>query len=430
MNDDLNDALPALERQLLTEPFNAELRHRYAGGLLALGRPDEALAQAELLSQQAPGHARGPLLAARALLAQDRVQQAQARYAQARGLDGFEPVAELEDQAADPRAPVPLGGGEHGGEHEAPAPRLRLVSAGAEGGATVRAIQNVAAEKVRFSSIVGMDDLKKTIRIKIIDPYLKPGLFARFRMNSGGGILLYGPPGCGKTMMARAIANECNAEFISVGISDVLNMWMGESERNLAALFDKARSRTPCVLFFDELDALAFSRAKATSNNTRTVVNEFLSQLDGVGRENSGILVLAATNMPWDVDDAMKRPGRFSRQIFVPPPDQDARAEMLRGKLTGVPCEPLDLPALAARLEHYSGADIDGLIELAKESAVSDGLAGTERGLRADDFEYAMRQVHASTLDWLRTVRNVVKYAGADGNYKDVEQYLKKARLL
>lgn len=426
IDDDLASTVQAMERQLLVEPFNAELRHRYADGLLALQRLDEALAQAGLLSQQVPGHARGLLLSARALLAQGRMQEAQAQYEQARRLDGFEPVPGLEAVERWPES------GEPAQEHREAPSRLRLVAGGGEGSeatATVRAIQNVSAEKVRFSSIVGMDDLKKTIRLKIIDPYLKPGLFARFRMNSGGGILLYGPPGCGKTMMARAIANECNAEFMSVGISDVLNMWMGESERNLAALFDKARSRTPCVLFFDELDALAFSRAKATSNNTRTVVNEFLSQLDGVGRENQGILVLAATNMPWDVDDAMKRPGRFSRQIFVPPPDQPARAEMLRSKLTGVPCEPMDLAALAAQLEHYSGADIDGLIELAKESAVSDGLAGTERGLQAADFEYAMRQVHASTLDWLRTVRNVVKYAGADGTYKDVEQYLKRSKL-
>jgi len=141
------------------------------------------------------------------------------------------------------------------------------------------------------------------------------------KAGSGGGILLYGPPGCGKTMLARAVANECNAAFVAVGISDVLNMWLGESERNLAAQFEKARAQQPCVLFFDELDALAYARSKAGSASARTVVNEFLTQLDGIGRENRGVLVLAATNMPWDVDPAMKRPGRFSRQIFVPPPD-------------------------------------------------------------------------------------------------------------
>ena len=136
-------------------------------------------------------------------------------------------------------------------------------------------------------------------------------------------------------MMAKAIATECEASFHAVGISDVLNMWIGESERQLAAIFEKARADTPSVLFFDELDALAYARSKASHEHTRTLVNEFLAQLDGLGRDNDKLLVLAATNMPWDVDAAMKRPGRFDRQIFVPPPDEEARAEMLKIKLTG-----------------------------------------------------------------------------------------------
>ncbi|KPF47209.1 hypothetical protein IP87_15835 [beta proteobacterium AAP121] len=295
----------------------------------------------------------------------------------------------------------------------------------------MQSIQQVPEEKVRFSSIVGMDELKKTIRLKIIEPYLKPGLFARFRASSGGGILLYGPPGCGKTMLARAVANECQADFVSVGIADILTMWMGESERNLAAMFDKARANAPCVLFFDELDALAYARSKAPSSSARTVVNEFLGQLDGVGRDNQGVLVLAATNMPWDVDSAMKRPGRFSRQIFVPPPDAAARQAMLQNKLLGLPQEPdLDLAGLARRTAHFSGADIDGLIERAKEKALAEALDGSERGLSSADFEAALSETQASTLDWLRTVRNVVKYAGEDGSYKDVERYLRSEKLL
>lgn len=408
------EARRALEQRLLLEPFDSALRAEYGELLLAAGLHAEALAQARLLTQQLAQNPLGPLLAARALLAQGDREQAMQRYTAARALPSFEPIDELEQLAL--RAQRVEGA------------RLQLVSSA--GQAPVRSIQDVAAEKVRFSSIVGMEDLKKTIRLKIIDPYLNPGIFARFRMQSGGGILLYGPPGCGKTMVARAIANECNAAFVSVGISDVLNMYVGESESNLAAMFDKARSQAPCVLFFDELDALAYSRSKASSNTTRTVVNEFLTQLDGVGRENRGVLVLAATNMPWDVDDAMKRPGRFSRQIFVAPPDLEARREMLRSKLVGVPCEELDLDTLATQLEHYSGADIDGLIEMAKESAVSDGLAGNERGLNADDFRYATSQQRPSTMDWLRTVRNVVKYAGDDGSFREVEQYLKRVKLL
>ena len=205
------------------------------------------------------------------------------------------------------------------------------------------------ASKVRFSDVVGMRDLKQVLKLKIIDPFANPGLFARFKKRAGGGVMLYGPPGCGKTMMARAIATECNASFTAVGISDILNMWVGQSERNLAALFVKARSDAPAVLFFDELDALAFARNKAHSDHTRTLVNEFLNQLDGMAGQNDKLLVLAATNMPWDADEAMKRPGRFDRQVFVPPPDLEARTEMMRVKLSDVPHDAVDFARLARR---------------------------------------------------------------------------------
>jgi ATPases of the AAA+ class len=402
-----------LERQLLANPFDGALREAYAQCLLDEREGELALAQFELLCKQSPQQAAGHIGAARALLLLGRRPEALSRYAKARPLDGFaadEELDRLESQAR--RA----------------APQLRVVS---ETASNVVPIQRVPEEKIRFSSIVGMEDLKKTIRIKIIEPFVNPGMFQRFRKQAGGGILLYGPPGCGKTMIARAVANECNAEFISVGISDVLNMWMGESERNLASIFAKARAQAPCVLFFDELDALAYSRSKANSEHTRTIVNEFLAQLDGIGQDNKGLLILAATNMPWDVDPAMKRPGRFSRQIFVPPPDAEARQRMLEIKLTGVPCDALDYASIARQTAHYSGADIDGLIELAKEAALEDNIVnGRERSLTAGDFAHALSSVQPSTVEWLRTARNLVKYAGDDGSYRHVESYLKKTKML
>jgi SpoVK/Ycf46/Vps4 family AAA+-type ATPase len=231
-------------------------------------------------------------------------------------------------------------------------------------------------------------------------------------------------------MMARAIATECEAAFTPIGISDILNLWIGESERNLAAIFDKARSEAPSVLFFDELDALAFSRSKASSDHTRTLVNEFLNQLDGMSGSNDKVLVLAATNMPWDVDEAMKRPGRFDRQIFVPPPDVEARAEILHLKLRDVPADPIDADALANACVHFSGADMDGLIEYAKDEVLSEILdSGQERNLRHEDLANAAEAVESSTLDWLKTARNLVKFGSAGSAYKDVEKYLRAAKL-
>jgi SpoVK/Ycf46/Vps4 family AAA+-type ATPase len=290
---------------------------------------------------------------------------------------------------------------------------------------------NTSRERIRFDDIAGLDDLKRTVRLQIIEPFLRPGLFAKFKKRAGGGVMLYGPPGCGKTMLARAVATECRAEFMSVGISDVLNMYIGESERNLAAIFEKARHSRPCVLFFDEIDALAFARSKAQSEHTRQVVNEFLSQLDGFGADNQEVLILAATNMPWDVDSAMKRPGRFSRQVFVPPPDEAARAHIVQLKLHGVPHEGVDPKAIAKATPHFSGADIEGLVEAAKDFVLEDHVTrNIERSLLQQDLLRAAKDARASTLDWLRTARNLVKYAGADDSYGEVERYLKAHKLV
>jgi transitional endoplasmic reticulum ATPase len=301
----------------------------------------------------------------------------------------------------------------------------------ASDGAEVVHLHAKRYNRIRFSDIGGLEQVKKSIRMQIVEPFNNPEMFAKFGKKAGGGVMLYGAPGCGKTMMARAIASECDAEFIPVAISDILGVYHGESEQNLSAIFDKARANTPCVLFFDELDALAFARAKTSSTHGRTLVNEFLNQLDGVGHNNDDILFLAASNMPWDVDAAMKRPGRFSRQIFVPPPDHEAKVRILQLKLHGLPVDGFDAAAFAGRLKHFSGADIDGLIEKAKEAVIEEVIqTGRERNITLKDLERALTTTIPSTEDWLRTAKNLVKFSGADRSYQEVEIYLKRNRLL
>jgi len=405
-----------LERALLSNPFNVELRTQYAQLLLESGDPQAAFAQFELLLSQSATNATAQVGAALALLQLGRDSEALQRYASARNTPGFasDPTLESRLEKAKPAAPA----------------RFAVVQGG-KSDTVVNFAPPPGRARIGFADIAGLEDLKRTVRLQIIEPFLEPGIFAKFKKQAGGGVLLYGPPGCGKTMVARAVATECRAEFISIGIADVLSMWIGESERNLASLFDKARHSRPCVLFFDEIDALAYSRSKAQSEHTRQVVNEFLAQLDGFGADNQGVLILAATNMPWDVDSAMKRPGRFSRSVFVPPPDAPARARIVELKLAGVPHENIDSRAIGAATAHFSGADIEGVVELAKDYVLEEYVSNsTERSIRQDDLVRAAKGMQPSTLDWLRTARNLVKYAGADASYSDVEKYLKTHKLV
>lgn len=410
----MSESREDLERTLLGDPFNGDVRGRYAECLLDAKEHAAALAQYEILIRQSPQAARPHVGAARALLLLGRSAEAARYYAGARRLEGFTPHEQLETHLVTTA--------------RTNAPKLSVVDGGRSDNVIPLAVPS--QERIRFDDIAGLEDLKRTLRLQIIEPFLRPGLFAKFKKRAGGGVLLYGPPGCGKTMIARAVATECSAEFLSVGISDVLNLYIGESERNLKAMFDKARHSRPCVLFFDEIDALGFARSKARSEHTRQIVNEFLAQLDGFGSDNQDVLILAATNMPWDVDSALKRPGRFSRQVFVPPPDEAARARIVELKLSGVPHDAIDSRAIAAMTHHFSGADIEGLVELAKDYVLEEHLAqNVERGIQQQDLQKAARAANASTLDWLRTARNLVKYAGADDTYGEVGRYLKTHKL-
>jgi len=237
---------------------------------------------------------------------------------------------------------------------------------------------------------------------------------------------MYGPPGCGKTYLARATAGEIRASFLSVGINDVLNMWLGNSEKNLHQLFEQARRNRPCVLFFDEVDALAASRADMRTSAGRHLINQFLSELDGVTANNEGVLILAATNAPWHVDPAFRRPGRFDRILFVPPPDAPARSSILRIMLKGKPLEDVDYDSLAKKSDGFSGADLKGLVDVAIEKKLQQAIKeGVPKPLTTKDLLAAAAIVKPSTREWFATARNYALYSNQGGTYDDILKYMK-----
>jgi SpoVK/Ycf46/Vps4 family AAA+-type ATPase len=275
-----------------------------------------------------------------------------------------------------------------------------------------------------------MEEVKERLTRSFLLPLRDPELHQRFGKRIGGGLVLYGPPGCGKTFIARAVAGEIGARFINVGLSDVLDMWFGESERRLHEIFENARRRAPTLLFFDEVDALGLRRSQLKASAGRTLVNQFLSEMDGFAGRNEAVFVLGATNHPWDLDPALRRPGRFDRMVFVPPPDHAARRRIFELKLQKRPHAAIDLEAVARGTEGFSGADIDAVVETATELAIDQSLkSGAERPIDEALMGKALRDVRPSTRPWFETARNFVLYANEGGLYDELLVHLRKLGL-
>jgi SpoVK/Ycf46/Vps4 family AAA+-type ATPase len=257
-----------------------------------------------------------------------------------------------------------------------------------------------------------------------------PELRMQFGKSLRGGLLLWGPPGCGKTFIARALAGELGANFYEVGLSDVLDMYIGSSERNLRSIFDAARRNRPCLLFFDEIDALGQKRSQLRHGGAmRGVVNQMLSELDGASTDNEGLFVLAASNHPWDIDSALLRPGRFDRSVLVLPPDAPAREAILHFHLRGRPTEPLDLGKLAKSTDGFSGADLALVCEQATESAMEASIsAGQTRPISQRQLVDAAKSIRPSIAEWMETARNYALYGNDSGAYDELAAYLKQRR--
>merc|ERR1712038_739207 len=235
----------------------------------------------------------------------------------------------------------------------------------------------VEVPNVTWEDIGGLEEVKRDLKELVQYPVEHPEKFEKFGMSPSKGVLFYGPPGCGKTLMAKAVANECQANFISVKGPELLTMWFGESEANVRDVFEKARQAAPCVLFFDELDSIAQQRGGSQGDGggaADRVMNQLLTEMDGVGAKEN-VFIIGATNRPDIIDTALMRPGRLDQLIYIPMPDYESRLSILRATLRKSPVsKDVDLAYLSAQTDKFTGADLTEICQSACKIAIREEI--------------------------------------------------------
>ncbi|MBK8039408.1 MAG: AAA family ATPase [Verrucomicrobiaceae bacterium] len=429
----MEDAEQSFQRILKDDPGHAEARLGLARVALGQGKTSQAAVRAEQVIADTPSCAAAYLLLARVHITEDDLPKAKAMY---------DKGIALNRSLADPGIEKDLHGIKPASDEDPGRKRAAITSGGSyiestdrketdddghpRGGAAFDlGLADFEKPKLNFAGVGGMEALKEEIRMKIIYPLQHAELFKAYDKKIGGGVLLYGPPGVGKTLISKATAGEIKANFIALGLHQILDMWIGNSEKNMHEVFELARQNAPTILFFDEVDALAADRRDLRQSAGRNLINAFLSEMDGAESDNDGVLVIGATNAPWHIDPAFRRPGRFDRTLFVPPPDEGGRAAIIEVMAQKKPIGELDPRALAKKTDGFSGADLKAVFDLATEEVLNAAMkTGKVIPLTTKDLIKAAGRHKPTTKAWFESAKNYAMYSNQSGFYDDVLKHL------
>lgn len=430
----VEEAEQSFQRVLSNDPAHAEARLGLARVAFLQGKTSQAAVRAEQILSDTPSCASAYLLLARIHITENDLSKAKAVY---------DKGIALNRSLADPGIEKDLHGIKPASDDDSGRKRAAITSGGSyiesandeksddddghpRGGAAFDlGLADFEKPKLNFAGVGGMEALKEEIRMKIIYPLQHAELFKAYDKKIGGGVLLYGPPGVGKTLISKATAGEIKANFIALGLHQILDMWIGNSEKNMHEVFELARQNAPSILFFDEVDALAADRRDLRQSAGRNLINAFLSEMDGAESDNDGVLVIGATNAPWHIDPAFRRPGRFDRTLFVPPPDESGRAAIIEVMAEKKPIGELDPHALAKKTDGFSGADLKAVFDLATEEVLNHAMkTGKVIPLSTKDLIKAAARHKPTTKAWFESAKNYAMYSNQSGFYDDVLKHL------
>ncbi|MBL3688182.1 ATP-binding protein [Leucobacter zeae] len=401
------DFLEVIAAEVAQDPRNPALREDFVT-LLLESDPERAASEIDAFEAHGGDPARARVLRARLVAA---------RLRSGRGAAPVEPAAPTGSTT-----PVP---GQGSGAQPAPVPAPADVDA-EDDDLDQPGLWDAERPSVTLADVAGLAEVKRHLDATFLAPLRNPELAAAFGQKPGGSLLMYGPPGCGKTYIAKAIAGDLGASFIHVTLADLLSKYIGDSEKAIRSIFADARSAAPCVIFFDEFDALGGRRTSGGggSHAMRMIVTQLLEELDGVTSENDGVYFLAATNRPWDIDPALRRPGRIDKTVLVLPPDAVAREAILQGDLEGKPVDGADIAAVAAATEGFSGADIAQVTKTALQQSMQASMqAGAIVPVSTEALLAAAADLTPSTTTWFDQVAPVIEYGVDDGTFEQLRAY-------